>query len=98
MCQECGFRHSNYHTYNCPDCGSEPIDDEPYCEVEECTKDLECGDCPHLKIEKGTLIKATEPEYCYGTAIMYGGNPCDWVETHKCWRCGTVYEFSNSNY
>ena len=47
---------------------------------------------------KGTLIKSSESVYNYGAAMEWGGTPYNWVETHKCWNCGTVFEFENSNY
>lgn len=98
VCQECGYRNSDYN-YNCPECGSEPVEDLNYCDLEECQDALRgCGECQHLKTEKGSLIKMSEPDYNISAAIMYGGSPHDWIETHRCWNCGTIYEFSNSNY
>lgn len=58
--------------------------------------DFQCPKCGRWSDET-SLIKRSDPEYNYGKAMQFGGNPMDWVEKHKCPTCDTEFEFENSN-
>jgi hypothetical protein len=97
-CTVCG-RKNYINKYSCPNCGAEPAEDSYYCNLGGCVKPSgDCKDCIHLIKESGTLIYITKPTFRYSVAVEYGSTPYDWIETHKCWHCKTIYEFENSNY
>lgn len=54
--------------------------------------------CPKCGAESNedTWIESSEERYDYAASMNYGS--CyEWEERHKCWHCGTIYEFTNSN-
>lgn len=78
--------HDNfYHTYTSWYTDEEPEDPCNSCEFYERIE------------EKGTFIEEKDNHFSYWKSMEFGGSPQDWTEVHKCWNCGTVFEFENSN-
>lgn len=65
-------------------------------EMLEIESEYQCPKCGYWGNED-SLIKRSKPEYNYRKALEFGGNPMDWVETHECPNCKTIWEFDNSN-
>lgn len=92
-CLCCG-KKSYFHEYDCPKCGAGFDPWEMECvKGSECDKEYGCDKCEYYKAASKTLIELGPRTYV--NSEYYG---CyEWTETHKCWHCGTIYEFEDSN-
>jgi len=68
------------------------------CEYEWCQEtEFDCQTCGYSDWNDDTLLLMGEPEFNEAKSYNYGGSPYDWIEKHKCPKCGSEVEFENSN-
>lgn len=97
-CLQCGRKHY-FDGWSCPKCGAEIIENDVYCTIGKCpctnnSEDINCRECIYFNHEGGTLTNISNNHFV--STMDYSGY--EWIETHKCWHCGTIYEFLNSSF
>lgn len=100
-CLECGTINRPYE-FDCPTCGEEHDPWDMECVVDRCIYDKDdhgnnpCNKCEYLQPKSETLVELGPSQYDMAASIRFGSCYV-WDETHKCSRCGVLYEFGNSS-
>jgi len=93
-CADCKKQHFQQSGYECPECGCPSGD--PYNELGNPEYKPPEG-CIFEDFNGSKLLEIVNYGYNYSKAVVFGGNPVDWLEKWRCGICGTEYEFENSN-